>query len=113
MIRPHRQHPLWVAFITHRVSGLLLALFLPLHFYVLGLALRDSERLDGYLALTENPFAKAMELGLVFLLAIHLFGGLRLLALELLGWTHQQKTMAALASSLAFFVACLFLLRAI
>ncbi len=113
MIRPHRRHPLWVAFLLHRLSGLALALFLPLHFYVLGLVVRDSARLDGYLALTENPSAKAMEFGLVLLLALHAFGGLRLLALELLNWTENQKTLAAIASALAFFVACLFLLRAL
>ena len=113
MIRPHRQHPLWIAFIAHRLSGLALALFLPVHFYVLGLALRNSAQLDNYLALTDNPVAKAMEFGLVFLLAIHLFGGLRLLALELLGWTNQQKTLVAIGSSLAFFIACVFLLQAL
>ncbi len=42
MIRPHRSQPLWYAFILHRLSGIGLALFLPLHFYVLGLALGDS-----------------------------------------------------------------------
>ena len=113
MIRPHRRQPLWIAFLVHRLSGLALALFLPVHFYVLGLALRDSARLDGYLALTENPLAKAMEFGLVLLLAVHLFGGLRLLALELLNWTENQKTLTAIASATAFFVACVFLLRAI
>ena len=113
MISPHRKHPLWIAFLAHRLSGLALALFLPLHFFVLGLALRDSAQLDGYLALTDHPLAKLMEFGLVFLLAIHLFGGLRLLALELLGWTSAQKSLVALASSLAFFVACIFLLRAL
>ena len=112
MIRPHRQHPLWIAFIIHRLSGLALALFLPLHFYVLGLALLDTEQLDGFLALAEHPLAKTMEFGLVFLLAIHLFGGLRLLTLELFGWTNQQKTLVAIGSSLAFLVAFLFLLRA-
>ncbi|MEM7292677.1 MAG: succinate dehydrogenase [Pseudomonadota bacterium] len=112
MIRPHRQHPLWLAFILHRVSGLALALFLPLHFFVLGLALRDTARLDGYLALTDHPIAKSLEFVLVFLLAVHLFGGLRLMALELLGWTRWQKSLAAGATSLAFFVAVTFLLRA-
>jgi len=41
MIRPHRSHPLWYAFLLHRLSGLGLALFLPLHLYMLSLALTD------------------------------------------------------------------------
>jgi len=38
---------------------------------------------------------------LVMLLAAHLAGGLRLLALELLPWRNWQKTLAALAAAFA------------
>lgn len=110
--RAHRTQALWIAFLLHRVSGLLLALFLPLHFYVLGLAVRDAATLDGYLVLTQNPAAKAAEFGLVFLLALHLFGGLRVLALEFLPWHDWQKGLAAGAAAVAFLFACGFLLRA-
>jgi fumarate reductase subunit D len=113
MIRPHRKHPLWIAFIVHRISGLCLALFLPLHFYVLGLALNDPAALDGFLRWTEHPLLKFAELGLVFFLAVHLFGGLRLLALEFLPWNPGQKTFAALAAAASVFVALLFLLRSV
>ncbi|MDA8021841.1 MAG: succinate dehydrogenase, cytochrome b556 subunit [Gammaproteobacteria bacterium] len=110
------QHPrtraLWLAFLLHRVSGILLALFLPLHFYLLGLALRDAEALDGYLALAAHPFLKIAEFGLVFLLAAHLCGGLRILAFEFLPWRNWQKGAAAAALALAFAFACGFLLRA-
>ncbi len=44
----HRKQPLWFAFILHRISGLVLALFLPLHFWVLSLALRDPPRWTGF-----------------------------------------------------------------
>ena len=91
MIRPHRQQPLWFAFIVHRISGVLLALFLPLHFLMLGLALRDDDSFNNALQWTDQPLVKFAEFGLVFLLAIHLFGGLRLLALEFLPWSDRQK----------------------
>lgn len=110
--RPHRHQPLWFAFLVHRISGVALALFLPAHFYVLGLALDDTARLDGFLRWTELPLVKVAEFGLVFLLAVHLFGGLRLLALEFLPWSPRQKTFAAVAASGAFLVACGFLLSA-
>ncbi len=108
-----RAHPLWIAFVAHRVSGLALALFLPLHFWVLGMALRGAEGLDGVLTLTELPFVKVAEFGLVFLLALHAFGGLRLMALERLGWSSGQKTMAATSIALAIFVSGTFFLKAI
>jgi fumarate reductase subunit D len=108
-----RAHPLWLAYILHRVSGLALALFLPLHFWVLSLALTDPGRLDGYLLLTETGLVKLAEFGLVFLLAVHMFGGLRLMALEWLPWRPQQKTLAAGALSVSFLIAGLFLLKAV
>ena len=112
MIKPHRQHPLWIAFIIHRVSGLILAVFLPIHFYVLSLALSPNDELDSLLIWAENPLVKMAEFGLVGLLAIHLFGGLRIMAVELLPWQDKQKTLVASTLAIAFFIALLFLLRA-
>jgi len=112
MIQPHRHHPLWLAHFVHRISGVCLALFLPAHFYVLGLALEGAAGLDGFLRLTEEPLVKTVEVGLVFLLAVHIFGGLRLLAVEFLPWSPRQKTYAALATAMSFFAACAFLLNA-
>ncbi|WP_425040971.1 succinate dehydrogenase, cytochrome b556 subunit [Primorskyibacter sp. S187A] len=108
-----RAHPLWLAYILHRVSGLLLALFLPLHFWVLALAMTDPARLDGFLTLTEAGVVKLAEFGLVFLLAVHMFGGLRLMALEWLPWSGAQKSLAAAAAALSFLVATLFLMQAV
>jgi fumarate reductase subunit D len=112
-VKGHRRQALWVAFIVHRVSGLALALFLPVHFYVLALALKDQAALDGLLSWTQSPAIKLAEFGLVFLLAVHLFGGLRLMAMEFLPWSDNQKTYAAAAAGVAFLVAGSFLLRAI
>ncbi|MFC6856105.1 succinate dehydrogenase [Marivibrio halodurans] len=106
---PHRRQVLWWAFLMHRVSGVLLALFLPFHFLVLGFAIKGDATLDGFLAWTENPLVKLAETGLFLLLAVHLAGGLRLLALELLAWRSWQKNMAALAAGAALAGALLFL----
>ena len=113
MIKPHQKHSLWLAYMLHRLSGLGLALFLPVHFYVLGLALENSVALDGFLRWSDNWLVKFAEFGLVFLLAVHFFGGLRILALEFLPWRPQQKTFAAFAFAASFFVACGFLLGAV
>ena len=111
MIKPHRNQPLWYAYMLHRLSGIALAVFLPLHFYVLALSLTDTKDLDSVLQWTDQPGVKLAEFGLVFLLAVHLFGGLRLLALEFLPWRDNQKTYAAISFALAFVLATGFLLR--
>lgn len=102
-----------MAFMLHRISGLVLALFLPFHFYVLSLALRQSSKLDAFMKWTDLPIFKFAEFGLVFLLAIHVFGGLRLLALEFLPWTRVQKELVAGTFALALLISGVFLLRAI
>ena len=112
MLQPHRRHALYLFFLLHRVSGLLLALFLPVHFWVLSQALTAPEQLDRFLRWTDAPLVKLAETGLVILLAAHLLGGLRLLALELLPWHDAQKTRAALAAAGALLVGLLFLLNA-
>jgi fumarate reductase subunit D len=108
-----RAHPLWLAYLLHRLSGLALALFLPFHFWLLSHAIRNPAQLDAALAITENPIVKLAEFGLVFLLALHMLGGLRLMAFEWLPWRGWQKTLAASAAALSFLIATLFLLQAV
>ncbi len=88
----------WVA-IAHRVSGIALALFLPLHFWALSSALEG--RLDAFLAWTDQPLVKLGEWAIVVALAVHLGAGLRVLALELLPWRNWQKSLTAAAAALA------------
>jgi fumarate reductase subunit D len=106
-----RSHPTYIAFVVHRVSGLLLALFLPLHFWALGSAIAGEARLEGFLRWTDNPLAKAAETVLVVLLAAHLAGGLRVLALEFLGWRRRQKDMVAISAGAALLAGLVFLLN--
>jgi fumarate reductase subunit D len=107
-MRPSRGHPAWWAFAVHRGSGLALTLFLPLHFWALGLAIEGEARLDGFLAWAENPLVKLSEIGLVVLLAAHLAGGLRVLMIEFVAWGDWQQSLVAvtagvsLAAGLAF-----------
>ncbi len=108
---PARNHPAYWAFAVHRLSGLALALFLPVHLYVLSMAINRAA-LDGFLDWAENPLVKLAEAGLIVLLAAHLTGGLRLLALEFLPWSEAQKTRIALAFGLALGTGLVFLARA-
>jgi fumarate reductase subunit D len=109
----HRRDALWMAALVHRLSGLALACFLPLHFLALGLAIDGEARLDGFLRWTANPVVKLAETGLVFLLAVHLLGGLRVLLIENLPWRDGQKQLATGALVVAVAVALALLARAV
>jgi fumarate reductase subunit D len=109
----HRRDALWIAAMVHRASGLLLACFLPLHFLVLGLAIEGEARLDGFLRWTANPMVKLAEMILVFLLAVHMLGGIRVLLVENMPWHSGQKLLATVALVVAGAAALVFLGRAI
>ena len=105
-----RNHPAFWAFLVHRLSGLALALFLPLHFWALGQAITGAAQLESFLRWTDAPLVKFAEWGLVLLLAAHMTGGLRLLALEFLPWRDWQKSLAAIAGGIAIVTGLVFAL---
>jgi fumarate reductase subunit D len=107
----HRGSALWLAAMVHRLSGLGLAIFLPLHFLALGLAINGEARLDSFLRWSEQPTVKLAETGLVFLLTVHLLGGLRVLVIENFAWRDGQKQLATLAAAISAIIAFVFLAR--
>ena len=51
----------YLAFVLHRVSGLAITLFLPLHFLLLGTALGGESALQAGLGWTDHPFFKIAD----------------------------------------------------
>jgi fumarate reductase subunit D len=107
----HRGSALWIAAMIHRLSGLALAIFLPVHFFVLGLSFHGGARLDQFLRWSNQPLVKFAEGGLVFLLTVHLLGGLRVLVIENFAWSDGQKQLATIAAAVSAVVAFVFLVR--
>jgi fumarate reductase subunit D len=108
-----RNHPAWWAFLVHRISGIALALFLPVHFWALAQALDGEAKLETFLRWSDQPAVKAAEIVLVALLAAHMTGGVRLLMLEFLAWRDWQKSLLAAAAGTTFLVAVAFMLNLI
>jgi fumarate reductase subunit D len=107
----HRASALWLAALVHRLSGLALAAFLPLHFLTLGLAISGEAKLESFLRWSDQPIVKLSEAVLIFLLVIHMLGGLRLLVVENFAWLDGQKGLAVLAAATSVIVAIVFLAR--
>jgi fumarate reductase subunit D len=106
-----REHAGYWAFVVHRISGLALTLFLPLHFWALSQAL-DPARFDRFLAWTERPAVKLTEIAVVVALAAHFAGGLRLVFVELWGWRAEgQKTALAIGAASAIAIGLVLALR--
>ena len=107
----HRNQANYWAFIVHRVSGVILTMFIPLHFQVLNLAVRDAKSFDGFAAWAEAPLVKLAEAVLIVLLAMHFMGGLRLLAIEFLPWRDWQKSVVAVTARLSLAAGLVYLLN--
>ncbi len=87
----------------HRVSGVALAVFLPLHFLALATALNGAGALDSFLAITREPIVAGLEWGIVVALATHMTLGLRVLAVEFFDF--RETTLAALSACAAAVIA--------
>jgi len=112
MIRASHKQPGFVAALLHRLSGLALAIFLPLHFLALATALNGAAALDSFLEITHAPLVKASEFLLVAALATHMVLGLRILAIEF--FDIRERTAAVLSGCAVAVVAVglMFLLNA-
>ena len=106
-----RAHSSYGAFLVHRLSGLVLAIFLPFHFWALSQAIQGEAALDGFLRWSEQPLVKLGETLLVAALAAHLAGGVRLLFLEFVGWHDWQKTAVAVSAGFSVAAALAFSLN--
>ncbi len=106
-----RNHPGYIAFVVHRISGLCLGLFLPAHLYVISLLLNNQQKLDGFLDWTTAPWVKLSETLLIMLAAAHLAGGIRILIIEwfAVAYDHTHLILAvsifSIAIGLAFLIA--------
>ena len=107
----HRHSVLWAAALVHRLSGLALAVFLPLHFLTLGLAIEGEARLESFLRWSDQPLVKLAESGLVFVLMVHMLGGVRVLLIENLDWHDRQKELATVAAAVSAIVGFILLAR--
>ena len=85
-----------VAALLHRLSGIALAIFVPLHFLALATVLTGADALDSFLSVTRDPLVKLSEAGLITALAVHMALGSRVLAIEFLGV--REHTGAAVSA---------------
>jgi fumarate reductase subunit D len=113
MIRNPHLKPGFLAAMLHRLSGIALAIFLPVHFIALGMALGGADSFQSFLGVTHNLFVRIAEWGLVTALGMHMALGIRVLALEFFA-VHERSAIAVSACvACSLTVGLLFLLNGI
>ena len=111
MIRNSHLRPGFLAAMLHRLSGIALAIFLPMHFIALGTALGGADSLQSFLGVTHNAFVRAAEWGLVTALGMHMALGLRVLAIELFAVRERSALVVSACVACSLTVGLLFLLN--
>ena len=113
MIRASYRQPGFLAALVHRLAGIALAIFLPIHFTMLAAALNGAGALDTLLQITQTPVLKLAEWGIVVALALHMALGLRVLAVEFLPVRERTSVAVSLCAAFGFVVAAALLLNLI
>ena len=113
MMRASHTQPGFVAALLHRLAGIALAIFLPLHFWALSAALSGADFLDRFLKIIDTPLIKVAEGGIVVALALHMALGLRVLAVEFLPVRERTRVAIAVCLAAGFAVGLMFLLNVV
>ena len=113
MIRNPHLKPGFLAAMLHRLSGIALAIFLPLHFVALGMALGGADSLQSFLGVTHNGFVRVAEWGLVTALGLHMALGIRVLAIEFFAVRERGAVVVSVCVACSLTVGLLFLLNGI
>jgi fumarate reductase subunit D len=111
MMHASHTQPGFLAALLHRLSGLALAIFLPIHFVALATVLRGADALDSFLTVTNRPVVKFAEFAIVTALVVHMTLGLRVLAIEFLPIRERTAATISVCLGAALGVGLLFLLN--
>jgi succinate dehydrogenase / fumarate reductase cytochrome b subunit len=102
-IRGDRMGPGAYVWAAHRLSGLILTIYLFVHLYVLSSVLDGADPFDRLMETMENPVIRLLELALVAAVLFHTLNGIRLLLLHF--FPHlNQKRLAYAATGITVFV---------
>lgn len=93
------------AFWAHRVSGILLTLFLFLHIWTLSAVFRGKDAYDYTISKFDTDFGYIFQYILLLTIAFHLLNGIRITIMDFCGFTRSQKQMLRLAIFILFIIA--------
>jgi|YNPBryulayer2012_1023412.scaffolds.fasta_scaffold00054_16 succinate dehydrogenase / fumarate reductase cytochrome b subunit len=102
-----------IAWLVHRITGIILTFYLIAHIYVLS-HLKDPEAYEKLMSMMKNPIIKFGELILFALVLKHVFAGIRITLLEMGVSTKYQKQLAyagALIIAVLWFIGAFYFLQ--
>jgi len=81
------------AWFLHRLTGVILVIYLFMHLFVLSSSLGGGENFNKWLSTVQNPVFHFLEIGLAAVVAFHLLNGLRITITDFFFVTKAHKTI--------------------
>lgn len=78
----YRLHPGYLAWILHRITGVLLGGYLFLHVWVIHHLSKGEEAFNGVMAVVQSPLFHLLEIGLLGTVVYHAINGLRVVFID-------------------------------
>lgn len=90
LARGQRMGPGAYMFVAHRITAVLLTVYIYAHLVFLGSVLSGPDGFNNLMQITNNTVVRLLELGLVWIVIFHMLNGLRLVVLNLAPDTNQR-----------------------
>ncbi len=97
IIQKYRIHLGTLAWILHRLTGLALLFYLVLHIFVIHHLIKGEEEFDGVMEFLSTPLFKFLEIGLIGVILLHLWNGLRITLIDMGVLVEKQKLLFGIA----------------
>lgn len=94
------------AFWIHRITGILITLFLFLHIWTLSSVFRGKDAYDYAISKFDTRFGYAFQYALLLIVAAHLLNGIRITIVDFCQITRSQKKLLWVSLFLFAVIAC-------
>jgi succinate dehydrogenase / fumarate reductase, cytochrome b subunit len=85
------------AWVLHRITGLLLLVYLFMHLWVLGSANSGPQEFDQRLKLVQSPIFHFLEISLVLTIFYHMINGLSITIMDFFNLSTKHKTLVTIS----------------
>ncbi|HBC47409.1 MAG TPA: succinate dehydrogenase, cytochrome b556 subunit [candidate division Zixibacteria bacterium] len=85
------------AWVLHRITGLLLLVYLFMHLWVLGSANSGPGAFDQRLRMVQSPIFHFLEIGLILTVFYHMINGLSITIMDFFNLSSKHKTLVTIS----------------
>lgn len=85
------------AWVLHRITGVLLLIYLFMHLWVLGSANSGPGAFDERLKMVQSPLFHFLEIGLIFTIFYHMINGLSITIMDFFDLSRKHKTLVTIS----------------